>query len=169
MLGVLAPVGGALSDRFGARAPTTAGMVVCMAALALLYVFLDGTAANLTMVMVALALFGVGQGLFVSPNSSAIMGLAPPQLTGEAGSVLNVMRYLGISAGIAASSTVLALSLGLSSGRTTNTVAVPPATLIAAGRDVIVLLICLAAAAALLSLVRPGTPAARSEHAFVPE
>lgn len=169
MLGVLAPVGGALSDRFGARAPTTAGMVVCMAALALLYVFLDGTAANLTMVMVALALFGVGQGLFVSPNSSAIMGLAPPQLTGEAGSVLNVMRYLGISAGIAASSTVLALSLGLSSGRTTNTVAVPPATLIAAGRDVIVLLICLAAGAALLSLVRPGTPAARSEHAFVPE
>ena len=75
--------------------------------------YLDGSAANMTMVMVALALFGVGQGLFVSPNSSAIMGLAPPQLTGEAGSVLNVMRFLGISAGIAASSTVLALSLAL--------------------------------------------------------
>ena len=169
MLGVLAPVGGALSDRFGARAPTTAGMVVCIAALALLYVYLDGSRANLSMVMLALALFGVGQGLFVSPNSSAIMGLAPPQLTGEAGSVLNVMRFLGISAGIAASSTVLALSLGMIHGGTGSTVDAPPAMLIAAGRDVIILLICLAAGAGLLSLVRPGTPAARSEHAFVPE
>jgi EmrB/QacA subfamily drug resistance transporter len=169
MLGVLAPVGGALSDRFGARAPTTAGMVVCIAGLALLYVYLDGSRENLTMVMVALGLFGVGQGLFVSPNSSAIMGLAPPQLTGEAGSVLNVMRFLGISAGIAASSTVLALSLGMIHGGTGSTVDAPPAMLIAAGSNVIILLICLAAGAGLLSLVRPGTPAARSEHAFVPE
>ena len=169
MLGVLAPVGGALSDRFGARAPTTAGMVVCIAGLALLYVYLDGSRENLTMVMVALGLFGVGQGLFVSPNSSAIMGLAPPQLTGEAGSVLNVMRFLGISAGIAASSTVLALSLGMIHGGTGSTVDAPPAMLIAAGSNVIILLICLAAGAGLLSLVRPGTPAARSEHAYVPE
>lgn len=169
MLGVLAPVGGALSDRFGARTPTTAGMVICMAALALLYAFLDGSADNMTMVMLALALFGVGQGLFVSPNSSAVMGLAPPQLTGEAGSVLNVMRFLGVSAGIASASTVLALSLGMIHGATGSTVDAPPAMLIAASRDVIILLICLAAGAGLLSLVRPGTPAARSEHAFVPE
>jgi EmrB/QacA subfamily drug resistance transporter len=169
MLGVLAPVGGALSDRFGARAPTTAGMAVCMAALALLYVFLDGSAANMTMVMLALALFGVGQGLFVSPNSSAVMGLAPPQLTGEAGSVLNVMRFLGVSAGIASSSTVLALSLGMIHGATGSTVDAPPAMLIEASRDVVILLICLAAGAGLLSLVRPGKPAKRGERVFVPE
>jgi EmrB/QacA subfamily drug resistance transporter len=169
MLGVMAPVGGALSDRFGARAPTTAGMVVCMAALLLLHVFLDGSAANLTMVMLALALFGIGQGLFVSPNSSAIMGLAPPQLTGEAGSVLNVMRFLGVSAGIASASTVLAVSLGMVHGATGSTVDAPPAMLIAAGRNVVVLLICLAAGAGLLSLVRPGKPASRGEHVFVPE
>ena len=168
MLGLLAPVGGALSDRFGARAPTTAGMVVCMVALGLLHVSLDGSAADMTMVMVALALFGAGQGLFVSPNSSAVMGLAPPQLTGEAGSVLNVMRFLGISAGIASASTVLALSLAMMGKTTGSTVDAPPAMLIEASRDVIVLLICLAAGAALLSLVRPGNPV-RTDHAFVPE
>ena len=71
----------------------------------MLYVFLDGTAANMPLVMLALAIFGVGQGLFISPNSSAIMATAPEELTGEAGSLLNVVRYLGISTGIAGAST----------------------------------------------------------------
>ncbi len=97
MLGLLAPVGGALYDRFGARATTASGMLICTAGLVLLYVFLDGTTANLPLVMLALALVGVGQGLFISPNSSAIMTSAPAELTGEAGSVLNLMRFLGIS------------------------------------------------------------------------
>ena len=169
MLGLTAPLGGALSDRLGARVPTTAGMLVCIAGLALLYVFLDGARGNLTMVMVALGVFGVGQGLFVSPNSSAVMGLAPPELTGEAGSVLNVMRFVGISAGIAGSSMVLALSLALMHGGVASTVTAPAPMLIEASRNVIVLLACLAGGAGLLSLVRPGEPTPRSGHTFVPE
>ncbi|MFO1159774.1 MAG: DHA2 family efflux MFS transporter permease subunit [Reyranellaceae bacterium] len=169
MLGLTAPIGGALSDRFGSRTPTTAGMLVCVVALVVLHLFLDGSVANLTMVTLALGLFGVGQGLFVSPNSSAVMGLAPPELTGEAGSVLNVMRFLGVSAGIASSSTVLALSLGMMRGGVASTVTAPAPILIDASRSVIVLLICLAAGAGLLSLVRPGKPAPRSERTFVPE
>ena len=68
----------------------------------MLYVFLDGSAANLPLVMLALAIFGIGQGLFISPNSSAIMATAPAELTGQAGSLLNMVRFLGMSAGIAA-------------------------------------------------------------------
>ena len=86
-------------------------MAICIAGLAVLYVFLDGTAANMPLVMLALAIFGVGQGLFISPNSSAIMATAPEELTGEAGSLLNVVRYLGISTGIAGASTLLALGI----------------------------------------------------------
>ena len=109
-----------LYDRFGARVVTASGMLICVAGLAVLYVFLDGTAANLPLVMLALAIFGVGQGLFISPNSSAIMATAPAELTGEAGSLLNVVRYLGISTGIAGASTLLALGIGRARARTAS-------------------------------------------------
>ena len=128
MLGLLAPVGGALYDRFGARAATASGMLICTAGLALLYVFLDGTAANLPLVMLALAVVGVGQGLFISPNSSAIMTSAPAELTGEAGSVLNLMRFLGISTGIAGGSALLALRLGAVTGSMVNVPSTPRRT-----------------------------------------
>src|SRR5260370_21138570 len=61
------------------------GMAVCLAGLGVLHVFLDGSAANLPLVMLALAIFGIGQGLFISPNSGAIMATVPAELTGEAG------------------------------------------------------------------------------------
>ncbi len=156
MLGLLAPVGGMLYDRLGARLPTCFGMLICIAGLSMLYFFLDGVPANLWLVTLSLAVIGVGQGLFISPNSSAIMSAAPVGETGQAGSVLNVMRMLGMSTGIAGASTLLALSLGGSSGSTLD---LPAAALIAASRDVIVLLICLAALAGLISLIRPrGEP-----------
>lgn len=153
VLGLTAPLGGALYDRFGARAPTCCGMSICVAGLAVLYLFLDGAADRLPLVMLALALFGAGQGLFISPNSSSIMSTAPPEQTGQAGSVLNVMRLLGISAGIAGASTMLVLGLGRASGSTLD---VPAPLLVAAGRDVILLLGGLAVLAGAISLVRPG-------------
>jgi nitrate/nitrite transporter NarK len=94
MLGVIAPLGGALYDRFGARVVTAVGMLVCVTGLLLLFAVMDGTPGSLTATMLALAVFGVGQGLFISPNNSAIMAAAPSRLTGEAGGLLNVMRSL---------------------------------------------------------------------------
>jgi len=152
MLGLLAPVGGALYDRFGARAPTSCGMLICIASLGMIYVFLDGSAENLPLVTLALALFGVGQGLFISPNTSAIMATAPPEQTGQAGSVLNVVRLIGMSAGIAGASTLFALGLGDTGGSTLD---VPTSSLVAASRGVVLLLGGLAVLAALISLVRP--------------
>lgn len=75
-LGLLAPVGGALYDRFGPRALTSYGMLICLAALAVLYVSLDGTPERLPLVMLALAIVGGGQGLFISPNSTAMPSYA---------------------------------------------------------------------------------------------
>jgi MFS family permease len=154
MLGLLAPIGGALYDRFGARAVTTSGMAVCIAGLAVLHVFLDGSAANLPMVMLALAIFGIGQGLFISPNSSSIMATAREELTGEAGSLLNMARYLGMSAGIASASALLAMRLGAATGLQGSTINVSAQTLVAASRDVILLLCCFVALAGVLSLMR---------------
>jgi len=126
-------------------------MLICIAGLALLYVFLDGSADNLPFVMLGLAVFGAGQGLFISPNGSAIMAAASPEMTGQAGSVLNVARLVGISAGIAGASTLLAFSLGSSRGSTLD---VDTRVLVAASRDVVVLLVCLAILAAVLSALR---------------
>ena len=165
VLGLMAPVGGALSDRLGARVPTFCGMVICVAGLALLYAFLDGSPGSLPLVMLALAMFGAGQGLFISPNSSAIMATAPADQTGQAGSALNVVRFLGISTGISAGSTVLALGMGRIEGSTLD---VAPSLLVAASRDVILMLGILAALAGLISLIRPArektTEAHRDSH-----
>lgn len=155
VLGLVAPIGGALSDRLGSRVPTFCGMLICVVGLALLYVFLDGTAGNMPLVMVALAIFGAGQGLFISPNSSAIMATAPADKTGQAGSALNVVRFLGISTGVSAGSTVLALGLGRIEGSTLD---VAPALLVAASRDVVLMLGILAALAGLIALIRPAHP-----------
>ena len=160
-LGLLAPVGGALYDRFGARAATASGMLICIAGLVVLYVFLDGAAASLPLVMLGLAVFGIGQGLFISPNSSAIMATAPAELTGEAGSLLNMVRYLGISTGIAGASVLLALRLAAGRGLDGSTVNAAGPTLVAASRDVIILLCCFGALAGALSLMRSVPRAAR--------
>ena len=165
MLGLLAPVGGMLYDRFGARTVTAAGMAVCVAGLAVLYVFLDGKAVNMPLVMLALAIFGAGQGLFISPNSSAIMATAPEELTGEAGSLLNVVRYLGISTGIAGASTVLALGIADAPGSNGITVDASAAALVFASRAVILILGVLAVLAGALSLMRTVPRKARGEHA----
>jgi EmrB/QacA subfamily drug resistance transporter len=165
MLGLLAPVGGALYDRFGARVATASGMLLCVAGLAVLYLFLDGKAVNMPLVMLALAIFGTGQGLFISPNSSAIMATAPEELTGEAGSLLNVVRYLGISTGIAGASTLLALGIAAAPGSIGITVDASAATLVFASRAVIMMLAVLGIVAAALSLMRTVPRKTRGEHA----
>lgn len=154
MLGLTAPLGGALYDRIGARLVTAAGMLICMAGLVLLFTAMEGTSGSLSQAMLALAVFGVGQGLFISPNNSAIMAAAPAHLTGEAGSLLNVTRSVGISVGIAAASALLSWRLANLTGSGSNTLHAPASLLSSAGRDVILLLGSFAAIAGGISLVR---------------
>ena len=163
MLGVVAPIAGALYDRLGARLLTVSGMLICVVALALLFAALDGAPASLPLVMLALAIFGIGQGLFISPNNSAVVAAAPAALTGEAGGLLNVMRSCGISIGVAAASSLLAWRLALRTGSGHDTLHAEAQQLLAAGRDVTVLLASFAAMAGVISLVR--LPSRRSGDA----
>jgi MFS family permease len=163
MLGVVAPIAGALYDRLGARLLTVSGMLICVVALILLFAVLDGAPASLPLVMLALAIFGIGQGLFISPNNSAVVAAAPAALTGEAGGLLNVMRSCGISIGVAAASALLAWRLAGRTGLGHNTLHAEAQQLLAAGRDVIVLLASFAAMAGVISLAR--VPSRRSGDA----
>ena len=130
-------------------------MLICVAALALLFAALDGTSTSLPLVMLALALFGIGQGLFISPNNSAIVAAVPASLTGEAGGLINVMRSCGISVGVAAASALLAWRLAVLTGSGYNTLHAQAHELLEASRDVIVLLTGFAAIAGAMSLTRP--------------
>jgi MFS family permease len=72
-MGVSSPVAGALSDRFGVRRLTLAGLVILCAAYAGLTTLGEATS---TVSLVALWIpIGVGMGVFQSPNNSAIMAL----------------------------------------------------------------------------------------------
>lgn len=157
MLGIVAPAGGALYDRLGARLLTASGMLVCAGALGLLFTVVDGTPGSLPSVMLALALFGAGQGLFISPNNSAIVAAVPASLTGEAGGLLNVMRACGISVGVAAASSLLAWRLAVLTGSGHNTLHAGARDLLSASRDVIMLLGGFAAIAGAISLVRTSS------------
>src|SRR5262249_24962071 len=158
-LGAVSPLAGAFYDRLGARLLTVSGMLICVAALALLFAVLDCAPASLPAVTLALALFGLGQGLSLSPNNSAIMGAAPASLTGEAGGLMNLLRCCGISVGVAAASALLAWRLGSSH----STLHAGPQQLLSASRDVVVLLAAFAAIGAAMSFARswsrrPGGP-----------
>jgi EmrB/QacA subfamily drug resistance transporter len=155
-ISLLAPVSGVLYDRLGPRVPTLSGMAACGAGLVLLYATLRQEPHDLLYVMLALGVFGVGQGLFTAANNTAIMAAAPEDLSGEAGGLLNVTRAFGISLGIAGASTVLAWRLSAMGHAGASTVAVAPATMLAASREVVVFLALFALAAAVASALPTG-------------
>jgi EmrB/QacA subfamily drug resistance transporter len=163
-LGLIAPVGGALSDWLGSRIVTVSGMLICVAGLGLLFVTLDGASGSLPLVMAALAIFGLGQGLFISPNNSALMAAAPARLTGEAGGLLNVMRSLGISTGIAAATSLLSWRLTVLAGAGPSTLQAQAHHLVSAGGDVVLLLGGFTGVAAAISLVQDSSRAPLSSR-----
>jgi MFS family permease len=168
-ISLLAPVSGVLYDRFGARLPTLSGMIICAGALLLLVLVLKQGPGDLLQVMVALGIFGIGQGLFTAANNSAIMASAPPDLTGEAGGLLNVTRAFGISLGIASASAVLTWRLAGLGDPSGSTVHVHETTMLAASREVVGFLMLFAIGAALASALPKAPPAPQSAPRSAPK
>jgi len=156
MIGCIAPLSGALSDRLGPQWLTVGGMLVTFTGLALLLLVLDGSVNRLWLVSIALGVFGLGLGLFTAPNNSAIMAAASAEETGEAGGVLNVVRSFGTSVGIAMAAAVLSWQLALLTGRSGDTLHAPQHDLLAAAHVVIDFLCGCAMLAACASLVGTG-------------
>lgn len=101
---VVAPISGNLSDRIGSRLLSSAGMVLSCISLVLLSTL--GTESELSSVMLYLALFGLGSGIFQSPNTSALMGSVPKNMLGIASGTIASMRNIGMVMGIAISGAV---------------------------------------------------------------
>lgn len=100
MLGVISPVSGMLSDKFGTRLITVVGLVVLL----LGYLAVATLTAETTTwgYILRLAPIGLGMGIFQSPNNSAIMGAVARQRLGVASGMLSLTRTLGQTSGIAA-------------------------------------------------------------------
>ncbi|NPV51930.1 MAG: MFS transporter [Firmicutes bacterium] len=103
----VAPLSGAISDRFGTSWPAFVGASVSALSLALLSAM--GTTnhpARPLDIAWRLAIFGLGTGIFQSPNNSAVMGAAPRQRLGIASGVLAMTRNVGMVLGVATASAV---------------------------------------------------------------
>lgn len=96
---VIAPVSGALSDRPGTRLLSCIGGSISCIALILMGL-LPSSATPLD-VALRLALFGLGTGIFQSPNTSAAMSVVPRVNAGVASSIVATVRNVGMIAGIA--------------------------------------------------------------------
>ncbi len=112
-MAVVAPASGWIADRLGAKLPGTAGMVAIAVGLFLV--------ASSPTSIAALAIVGVGAGLYVAPNNSVIMGAAPKDRQATAAAMAATARNLGMTCGVAIAAS-LDRSLGF--GRTVQTAAV---------------------------------------------
>lgn len=76
----------------------TVGMLILAAGLCVL-ARLEST-SSVGFVMTGHAVVGVGTGIFISPNNSALMGAAPPHEQGISGGILATARNVGMVLGV---------------------------------------------------------------------
>ncbi len=97
--GFTSPLSGILSDRFGTRVISIAGLLILLlgfTSVSTLNEFTTSWGYILRFLPV-----GLGIGIFQSPNNSAIMGTAPHNRLGVVSGLLSITRTLGQTAGIA--------------------------------------------------------------------
>ncbi len=106
---ILGPISGKLSDKYGSRIFSTLGLCISSAGFFLLATISEST--GYFVIALILALLGAGNGLFVSPNISAIMSSVPPNRRGIASAFRVTTFNIGLtaSAGIA----VLLITFGI--------------------------------------------------------
>jgi len=121
--GLLAPLAGSLSDRYGSRGISLVGLVLVIVG-CLTISTLNEQVGALGFILRYLPV-GIGIAMFQSPNNSAIMGAAPRERLGVASGLLGLSRTLGTTTGvpmIGALFTTLVLSAGkLSTGTDVTT------------------------------------------------
>jgi EmrB/QacA subfamily drug resistance transporter len=94
LMTVFAPISGRISDRVEPRLVATLGMALNCVALVLL-IFLGG-GTGLWLIITALLVYGVGIGLFASPNTNAVMGSVEPKFLALASGTQGTMRTSGM-------------------------------------------------------------------------
>lgn len=113
-ISVVAPFSGWLSDRFGSQALSSLGLAI--GSLGLWFLSNLSPHASLFAIIWPLIITGFGQGLFQSPNNSAIMGSVPRERLGVASGFLATVRVLGQSLSVAVAGAIFATQGGSAAG-----------------------------------------------------
>jgi MFS family permease len=108
---VMSPIGGRFGDRFGRRAPSLVGLVT--ATVAVVTLLIAGPDVLPVVLVVGLAVFGLGLGTTTPSLMTAALESVPMHRTGAAAGVLSMSRYVG---SIATSISVSALVASDASG-----------------------------------------------------
>ena len=122
-MGIVAPIAGSLSDRFGSRPMAVIGLSILLVGyygLSKLHIQTSTSEYLLRFLPI-----GLGMGIFSSPNNSTIMGTAPRERLGIVSGILAINRTLGQITGIAVlgaiwASRVIAYSGSFVEGGATN-------------------------------------------------
>jgi EmrB/QacA subfamily drug resistance transporter len=114
MLGVASPISGVYSDRLGTRLLTVVGLAIMVAG----YLAAGTLNAQTSALGYAGRMFalGLGMGIFLSPNNSAIMGTAPRSRLGIVSGFLAITRTLGQTVGVAVMGAIWAGRTALHAG-----------------------------------------------------
>jgi MFS family permease/N-acetylglutamate synthase-like GNAT family acetyltransferase len=154
---LLAPVGGALADRFGTRPPMVLGVALVAVGAAGLAAVTEPGAAYAALVA-PLLLMGAGSGLFFAPIAAAVLGAVPPHEHGAASGVSTTVRELAVVLGVTVLGAVFAAHGDLGS----------PARTLAGVAPALWLAAALAAAGIPVALALPARPRSRSPIGDLP-
>jgi len=108
----VAPVAGRLADRIGPRWLMGAGMVLLTGSL-LLFATLDAQSTWWD-ILPGLVVGGVGMAITMAPTTAAAMGSVPVDKAGVGSAVINSMRQVGGSLGIALMGALVATAVSVS-------------------------------------------------------
>ncbi len=111
---LVAPLAGWLSDHIDPRYPTSLGLLLCTASLLSLTTLEADTSPLRT--AARLLLLGAGQAMFLSPNSSSVLGRITNHMAGVAGGLLATARNLDMLLGVAVSGLAFTLRFRLATG-----------------------------------------------------
>ncbi|MBI4813185.1 MAG: MFS transporter, partial [Methanobacterium sp.] len=117
------PLGGRLYDKYHSK--YAAGLGVLISAISFVLLGYGYLIMNLSMIIVSLLLWGVGQGLFTSPNSTETMISLPREKTAIASSVLTTAKSLGGALGVSFASIFMLIGLTIT-GYTGNILSAGP-------------------------------------------
>ncbi|HYB04377.1 MAG TPA: MFS transporter, partial [Nitrososphaerales archaeon] len=109
---IMGPIGGRFSDRHGAKLFATGGMVISAGALIALSLLPFNF--EFTEFAAILLIFGIGAGMFVSPNTAAIMNSVPPQDRGVGSGMRATLQNVGQTASLAVFFTIVLGALAAS-------------------------------------------------------
>jgi len=155
---------GALTGRVVRRAGTAVPMAVGMGLIVGSFLVLTqlGETSSLALVIIAMALSGVGQGLSYNVSTAAAMSAVPDDSAGVASGLLTAMRNVGVAAGVAVATLATAspTSAGSPSGTATDaayTAGLQHAAWVIAGVSLL---------GVVIALVRPTRTDGENENTF---